>query len=64
MLHNIVRSLEITHVVPNKANTRANGSMALLDLQGMQPSAHHKTGLLGNDSGLSLLLCGGGLLGL
>jgi len=59
MLHEIVRSLEITHAVPSKANTHVNGSMSLLDLQGMQPSAHHKTGILdlGEDSGLSLLLC-------
>jgi len=59
MLHDIVRYLEITRAVPNKANTHANRSMSLLDLQGMQPSAHHKTGILdiGEDSGLSLLLC-------
>lgn len=58
VLHEIVRSLEITHAVPNRANTHVNGSMSLLDLQGMQPSAPHKTGiLLGDDSGLSLLLC-------
>jgi len=56
MLHDIIRSLEITHAVPNKANTHMNGSMSLLDLQGMEPSAHHKTDLLGN-SLASLLLC-------
>ena len=56
MLHDIVRSLEITHAVPNKGNTHANGSMSLLDLQGMQPSAHHKTGFL-STSDLSVLIC-------
>lgn len=58
MLHEAIRSLNISHSnAAAKQKNLANGSLSLLDLQGLQPEVHHKTDIFGDNSAVSLLLC-------
>ena len=56
MLHEAIRSLNITHSSSvAKEKIPANASLSLLDLQGLQPESHPKP--QNEDSVLSILIC-------